>query len=454
MPSTAWPSIYNTPRDHMQGKESAIPGSDAERRALFLAAASRLLASSLDVETTLRNIARAAVPDFADWCAVDLLDRNQRLRRVAIEHTDRRKVQLAHDLHDKMEGQEFEGEQEHGRYHVVRTGKPDFMRQIPPDLINAGALDEEHLQILRELQLHSYVIEPITGRGRVLGTVTFVYAESGREYSEGDVALVGDLAARAGQALENARLVEQLESARREAEQANQAKSEFLAVMSHELRTPLNAIMGYAELIEMGLEEGDVAPVGQRVSRIRSSAQHLERLISEILDWARLETGKVDLHVERVDALAVAREAAEIEEPLAQKKGLDFVVELPDEACYVSTDPGKLRQVMLNLLSNAVKFTEDGEVRLSARREGDRLRLSVRDTGPGIDEREHARIFEPFTQGDASTTRSAGGTGLGLSVSQRLIHLLGGTVQVESRPGAGSTFSVLLPCGEQRAEGD
>jgi PAS domain S-box-containing protein len=248
-------------------------------------------------------------------------------------------------------------------------------------------------------------------------------------------------------ATERKRVERELTAARDTAEQANQAKSQFLTVMSHELRTPLNAIMGYGDLLEAEV----AGPLNEKqqlhLSRMKGGAKTLLELINQILSLARIESGREEAVLADVDLRQVADEAQSLIGSLASQKGLRLSLDLPHEPVQVQTDAGKVRQILLNLLGNAVKFTDAGEVGLSLARSNGRVEVRVRDTGPGIPEDFHGRVFEPFVQADFSQTRQHGGTGLGLAVSRELARLLGGDVTVESRPGEGSTFILTLPTG-------
>ncbi|MDQ3995695.1 MAG: HAMP domain-containing histidine kinase, partial [Gemmatimonadota bacterium] len=278
-------------------------------------------------------------------------------------------------------------------------------------------------------------------------------------FDAGKRAYLAAVAQQCAQALERSRLFEAERSARAEAErarrdadaaraaaeQASRAKSDFLATMSHELRTPLNAIIGYQNLLADGVT-GPVSDSQRRqLARIGASAQHLLMLIDEVLTLSRVEAGKESPHIDPVDVSHVLDDVGAIIEPLARQKSLDFRVIQPADPVVIQSDAGKLRQAVLNLLSNAVKFTGRGSVTLRAFDAGDDVAFEVRDTGIGIAAENLQRIFEPFWQVEASTTRTAPGTGLGLAVTRRLAHLLGGEVSVQSAVGEGSTFTLVLP---------
>ncbi|MFL5581983.1 MAG: ATP-binding protein [Gemmatimonadaceae bacterium] len=255
-----------------------------------------------------------------------------------------------------------------------------------------------------------------------------------------------DLEQRARARVEDA--YREAEGARAEAEAANRAKSEFLAVMSHELRTPLNAIGGYAELMEMGIR-GPVTPHQREdLRRLQASQRHLLGLINEVLNYAKLETGTVHYDVASVPVREAIAGAEALVAPQAQLKGLALTAGAVSPELRMRADAEKLRQILVNLLSNAVKFTDrGGRVELAALDAGDRVHVTVRDTGIGIAADQLERIFDPFVQVRSDLTRTAEGTGLGLAISRDLARGMGGDLTVESAPGTGSTFTLTLPRG-------
>ncbi|MGH7623574.1 MAG: sensor histidine kinase, partial [Gemmatimonadaceae bacterium] len=249
------------------------------------------------------------------------------------------------------------------------------------------------------------------------------------------------LAATADLADQNARL----QWSSRELEKANRLKSEFLASMSHELRTPINAIMGYTALLADRIY-GDVNErQDEGLRRIKVSAQHLLALINDILDLAKIEAGKMPLHLAPVSLASVVAEISQQVEPIVRRKALTFVADLPTELPSMVSDETKIKQILLNLLSNAVKFTHSGGVIVRVRTERENVRVDVQDSGIGIRPEDLEAIWEDFRQVDQSRTREFGGPGLGLSITHKLIQALGGSVRVESVYGEGSTFSVTLP---------
>jgi PAS domain S-box-containing protein len=226
---------------------------------------------------------------------------------------------------------------------------------------------------------------------------------------------------------------------------ANRLKSEFLASMSHELRTPLNAVLGHTSLLLDRLFGDVTAQQVDSLERIRAAGQHLQALIDDILDLAKIEAGKMPLHIEEIPLREVVTEVAQQIEPMVRKKGLEVTYRVADDGMLVHTDRTKLKQILLNLLSNAVKFTHVGWVRLDATRSDDYVRIAVSDSGIGIKSEHLDAIWEDFRQIDQSRTREFGGTGLGLSITRKLLERLGGSVHVESTYGVGTTFTVWLP---------
>jgi PAS domain S-box-containing protein len=233
-----------------------------------------------------------------------------------------------------------------------------------------------------------------------------------------------------------------LARAKDEAEAANRAKSLFLATMSHEIRTPLNGVLGMAQA--MGMDA--LSPVQrERLGVVRASGEALLAILNDVLDLAKIEAGKLDLEDIEFDLETVVRGAHSAFTALANRNGLSFAFTIAGAEGVYRGDPTRVRQVLYNLISNALKFTETGEIRVAATRDGDDLCVAVTDTGVGIPEDRLARLFDRFAQADASTTRQFGGTGLGLAICKELCEMMGGAITVASVPGEGSTFTMRLP---------
>jgi signal transduction histidine kinase len=228
--------------------------------------------------------------------------------------------------------------------------------------------------------------------------------------------------------------------------EANKLKSEFLANVSHELRTPLTSIIGFAELLR-DHPAGQEDRISRYVGNILGSGRMLLDLINDLLDLAKIEAGKLEVRISQVKLADICSDLVDFIRPLADKKQLDLVLDLPEEPPEIESDAGKIQQILYNLMSNAVKFTPArGRVRLAVDiTEAGLVRIAVSDSGPGIPEEQRPDIFEKFRQIDASVTREHGGTGLGLAISKELTAMLGGTISVTSKAGEGATFTIELP---------
>jgi signal transduction histidine kinase len=240
-----------------------------------------------------------------------------------------------------------------------------------------------------------------------------------------------------------------LREAKDMADEANRAKSIFLAKMSHELRTPLNAVIGFSEILLEGVEfEGKNSRKKPDLERINSAGKHLLSLVTDVLDLSKIESNHVELKIEQFDLNDMVREVVATVQPMVAEKKNKLVVRCPSNLGIVSTDQTKLRQAALNLLSNAAKFTEAGTIILSAQRRkhqaGDWIEIQVQDTGIGINESEIGRLFQNFGQASQATSSKYGGTGLGLALSQKLCALMGGGISATSEPGRGSCFTIRV----------
>ena len=474
----------------------------ARDRAQFLAqAGATLSAIALDYEAMLRQVASLAVPSVADWCAVDLLEPDGSLRRVAVHHRDPEMIRLVNELATRYPD---DRSSPYGAWEVSRTGVAQH-GEVSDHLVDAIAVDAEHARLIRALGLRSYVVAPLMGSDGVIGTITFVNDSPRLGLTVADRGFAEEIGRRAGVAIDNARLhravlearrqleqqateleaqtaqlqelaaeaeaaneelrlateelrqrtqeaesaLQEAVAARAEAESANSAKADFLATMSHELRTPINAALGYSELLAMGIR-GPVTPTQfEDLVRIQRSQRLLLSLVNDILNFARLEAGQIEFRMSDVKLDNVLTSIEMMIAPQVEAKQLSYAQQSCAADVTLRTDAEKLQQVLLNLLTNAVKFTDvGGKIELVCSADEAWVELDVRDTGRGIADDQLARVFEPFVQVDRHLTHiSQQGVGLGLAISRDLMRGMGGDLRVTSRLGAGSSFVARLPRG-------
>ena len=422
-------------------QRARLAAEAAESRAAFLAEASAALASSLDYRTTLASVARLIVPRIADGSAVDMLDSEGRLRRLATSHSDPSRVAAAEEVARRYPP---DLRAPHGAGHVVATGEPEILSDITDEILRATARDDEHYRLIRDLRIVSLMCVPLPVRNRILGAITLASSESGRRFGPEDLAFAQDLAARASVAIENARLY-------REAREAVRARDEFLSIASHELKTPLTTLQLQIQGLARRLKSSPEDPVFQGLaSRVATSERQVERLtalINNLLDISRITAGRLDLDLEPLDLSAVAREAAARFRDDLARAGCTLEIRA-DGACHGEWDRLRLEQVVMNLLSNAAKYGAGRPIEIEVDGSETTARFSIRDHGIGIPAEHQARIFERFER--AVSDRHYGGLGLGLWIVRQIVDAFGGTIAVESKAGEGSTFTVLLPRAAQK----
>ncbi|MEO7964966.1 MAG: PAS domain-containing sensor histidine kinase [Gemmatimonadaceae bacterium] len=408
---------------------------DAERTA-FLANAASILAQSLEYRATLAAVAQLAVPTVADAVLIDVTNEEGRTERVGCTHRDP-------SSRDTLRAMVIPT----GRSSSFLTSAPLFLRDVSEASFAMLFSDAAEAKGWRALGVRSWMSIPISLRGERFGTIALAITEAGRHFADSDLEVAIDLATRAANAIDNARLHTATTVARDEAESANRAKSELLSHASHDLRTPLNAISGYAELLEMGI----LGPVNdaQRdaLSRVQRSQRHLLALINDLLHFTKLESGSVEFHFAEIDVSTIAKEVTSLIHEQAISKKITLRCGTAG-AIRAWADEEKVFQIVLNLVRNSVKFTSDaGEVVVNVEDDSgnERVRVTVADNGIGIPSDKVDAIFEPFTQIGRSFSRPLEGSGLGLAISRELARAMGGMLQVSSVVGEGSTFTLSLP---------
>jgi PAS domain S-box-containing protein len=407
----------------------------AEEAARFLADASRVLSVLLDPKSTMQQLANVAVPRFADWCAVDMLDESGALRRVTVAHVDPAKVRLAHDLYRRYPP---DPRASLGAWNIIRTGNAEMLGEIPDALIAESIKDKEGRRMAHELGLKSYIGVPLSVRGKVLGIITFVTAESGKKYTPFDLRLAEDLGQRAATAIENARLYEELKM-------ADQRKDEFLAMLAHELRNPLAPIRNALHIMKNPEIDSHTANEARDITE--RQVQHMSHLVDDLLDVSRIMQGRIELRKEVANLPNIIDQAVETAQPIIDAQRQKLEISMPDEPIWLEVDPTRIAQVIANLLQNAAKYSQPaGCIWLTVQRDAENVVIRVRDEGMGISAELLPRVFDLFAQGDRTLERSQGGLGVGLTVVRRLVAMHGGHVTARSEgPGKGSEFIVRVP---------
>jgi signal transduction histidine kinase len=328
---------------------------------------------------------------------------------------------------------------------VIEGRRPRYFTARRDDPSVATSYPDFHAEMIRfDARAMQLAILPLISGTDCIGAVA-VTRNTDARFTDSEKQLLQTFADQAVIAIENARLFSELQAKTEELEIASRHKSEFLANMSHELRTPLNAIIGYAELIAEECADLGTEEFLPDLAKIQSAGKHLLTLISGILDLSKVEAGRMDLFVERVDIAAMLTEVDQIVRPLVEKNRNGFVLDCPADVGAMDTDVVKVKQVLFNLLSNSAKFTEAGTITLAITRTADVIDFAITDTGIGMTDEQMGRLFQAFTQADVATTRKYGGTGLGLALSRSFCQMMGGDITVTSQIGVGSTFTVTLP---------
>lgn len=412
----------------------------AEQVQRFLVEASAVLAASLDYEQTLARFAELVTPLLADWCVVDLLAEDGAIRRLAVAHADAEQRARGWAIARRYP---IDLAAPFGPPNVLRCGQPELVPEVSEALLRAVARDDEHYQLLARVGPRSYIVAPLAARGRLLGALTLVMAESGRCYGSADLDLVEDLARRVALAVDNALLY-------RQTQQALEAREEFLALASHELKTPITSIQVHADLLlRRATREGTTSERDLRAFRaLGQQSRRLTRLIQAVLDVSRLQAGRLTLDPRPVALDALAARIVDELAPVAAEHRLVF--ERAGAGSYlIHGDELRLEQALQNLLQNAVKYSPpQTTVRVSLARDEGGVRLAVADEGIGIPEAARPRLFSRFFRA-GNADPMIGGLGVGLYVVHEIVALHGGRVEVESAEGQGSTFTIHLPFEQQ-----
>jgi len=450
----------------LREQDQARRADNARARAVFLAETSRRLGGSFELATAYATVATVALPIPGAWSIVDVDQATGAWRRLAIAHPDRAKEGLAGELAGHWSPAPGDPM---GAPLIAQSRVSTIVASDNATVLAGAAHGPDNLRILRALGLGSLLVVPLIAHGRLRGAITFVNPIGAAPYTSDDVVLAEDLAARCANLLDGARRYDDgrlarigADTARDDAELANEAKGTALTSMSHELRTPLNAILGYTELLTLGMKGPVSADQTEALSRIRRAGMHLLGLINDVLRVARLRESQASFLITDVPVSEVLDAAGYMVAPLAVAQRLELARVPCPSTLSMHADRDKVLQILLNLLANAIRFTAPGGRVILAATPVDRRRtesapplapptaalpvkLSVSDTGRGIAPEQLQAIFEPFVQVGARLAGKDEGTGLGLAISRDLARGMGGDLTVESRLGVGSIFTLTVP---------
>lgn len=445
-------AILETNRDITERVQARQALQERETRARFLADAGVVLAGSLDYETTLQQVAQLAVPDWADWAAVEIVEGDGVSRQVAVAHVDPERVAWVQEVSRRYPP---DPNASTGVPQVIRSGEPEFYPEIPQELLEAAAIDEEFHEIIDRLHLVSAITVPLRARGRILGALTFVYAESERHYTQVDVEFAQAVADRAALAVDNARLYD-------EAQVALRVREEFLSSISHDLRSPLTSMRGATELAVRRLRR-IATPESEQVAALLAIAEkstaNMAAMIDELLDLSRLESGRpLELDRRRMDLLALISQLAEEHQSGAPTHRINVEAAVPQLTGL--WDAVRIERVITNLLSNAIKYSPNGgsviiTIEIDQDTEDGRewARVTVQDVGIGIPAADRPSLFERFHRG-SNVPQHIRGVGIGLAGASQIVAQHGGSLEVESEEGHGSRFIVRLPLRDDPAGED
>lgn len=419
-------------------REEALRGSEEKLRAIV--EASRILGESLDYEATLAALSRIVIPTLADWYGVELVDDDGGRVMVTIAHADPAKVEVADQLRRRYPPRP---DGPHGVPSVIRTGQSELYGDISEEFLRAATRDEHHYQLVRGLGIRSGMVVPLRSRGRVLGAMTLVSETAGR-YGPDDLAFAEELGRRAAVAVENARLYQDAQRAIERAHDAIRARDDFLQVASHELKTPLTPLQLQLDALARTLDRAGVRDerIDDRLAVATRQVARLGALIERILDVSRIATGEITLDREELDLGGLVRAQVERLRGDARQAGGDIEVRT-HAAVRGRWDRARIEQVVANLVGNAVRYGNGKPIDVTVDHEDGVARVAVTDRGIGIAADAVERIFGRYER--AVSVRHFGGLGLGLFIARRFAEAHGGTIEVISEPGVGSTFTLVLP---------
>lgn len=415
-PSVAIPAYLNAREDKLR----------------FMLGSAKILSTKVDFRTLLLEKAKLTVPSLADWCAIDVLDEQGRLERIAVIHTDPRMTDYLFEFEKRFPTTEKNSSD---LYAVIKTGEAQLVPVVTDETIRQGARSPEHLQAMQRLGLKSLMIIPIIALGKTLGALSLGYAESGRVYTQDDFEFFREFCNDLGVILDNGRLSDEISK-------RDKAKDLFLASLSHELRNPLAPIKSSLELLKLRETTTDVR---EELDNIEYQFDHLAKLLGDLLDVTRFTQAKIQIVPHTVELRKLVERSLKASEALLRTSDITLHVTYPSTPLQVWADDTRLEQAITNIVSNAVKFTPSGgSIWVNLSKEAGRAVLKIRDNGVGIDKVDLSNIFELYYKGNNGNNTS--GLGIGLLLVHEIVGLHHGSIEAKSEGrGKGSEFIVKLP---------
>lgn len=418
---------------NMNRKDTSASRLLAKDNLLFLSEASNILNSSLDYNATLVSVADLIVSNIADFCIIDLMERNGHIRRVAVKDADSHLNTFAQQMYNYPPNPKVKG----AIYDAARSGKAILIPFAEEEWLKQVAYSEE-LQIIRRLGLNSHMFVPLKSRGRVIGVLTFA-SRSSAPFTKEDVVLAEELAVRAGIAVDNARLY-------KEAQDAVRARDEFLSIASHELKTPLTSILLQLQIVLGSIrKESSEIPTKRLETMLENTEQQskkLSKLINDLLNISLITTGRLTLDKEKVNFPNLVKDILRRYEEQIKKSNYDVTTEIRNNifGCW---DKVRIEQVISNLISNAIKYGDRKPISIQVNKRNNQALFIIKDNGIGITSPFQKQIFERFARG--VSPKHYRGLGVGLYISKNIIEAHGGSIKVKSVLRKGSLFSVELP---------
>lgn len=411
-----------------------------EKNLTYLAEASRILSSSLDYQDTLNTIAMLAVPEIGDWCGIDIVDENGQIQQLAVAHKDPKKVKWAKQLR-KIRPPDMSAKQ--GLPNVLRTGKSELYPEITEQMLKATSKSEKDFKLLKSIGFTSAMIVPLFSQKKPIGAITFVTAETRRNYDHSDLAVAEELANRASIAIENARLY-------KGSQEAINIRDEFISVASHELKTPVTSVKMFTEVLKSHSEQiGDEKAV-EYLSKMDRQLNKLTELIYNLLNISKIQAGRIEFNHELFDFDKVVKETVDV----LQQSSSRHTIEVQGKTNKkIMGDEERIGQVINNLISNAIKYSpKSNKVLIKLSADESFVNVAVKDFGIGMGRKHLGKIFERFYRVYDNTDKTFPGLGVGLYISSEIIRRHGGKLGVSSDIGKGSTFYFSLPIHGQKVE--